>query len=588
MKMLKEGEFDLGKSKITDLFLTIWIPTLISLVITGTFIVVDLIFITHGFSANSIFGEVGWNWTNDTYGSYGSTAIGYAMPFVLIIISIGAMIGGAFGYNLSKAKASNDHLREQRVINSFFPVCIISGIILTLLLFPFAKFWIWMGSGFQPIFKETWFINPLFNSEVWSNAEPNIKIAGHIFQQSSWYLRIQALGAIPYIALMGAPFLLREEGKPVVSIYISSLGFVMNIFLDFFLVIILGLNLIGASIATTFTEIIGTLAFFYYLKHYAKTRVTKLDWKTAKDDFGQICKNGTSYMGTELLQTVILLTLTMSIGFVFYGQYDVILFYSACFSNYSSMFAFLNIIALATLLSVVPLINYSYNIRDHERLKEAKKLGLNVLILICTLCTILMVVFPVIITTVFVAPNNWLSQRITQILFLSFTFGNLILFAGLYFQGMGQVTKANLLIFSKPLLVFILAITIGLTVQAELAWKDPLFNWNASYYNDEGIGGVYLDNGKEVTIALGIFWVVPFVDILIGIIGISLMECSLYKHKNEELPRDSQLFKKRLKQLRKNYEIKKKILIEKIKTNYQLYQIRVKENNQLLLLLLKT
>ncbi len=578
MKMLKEKDFDLGKNKITDLFFTIWIPTLISLVITGTFIVIDLVFITHGFSANSIFGEIGWNWTNDTYGSYGSTAIAYAMPFVLIIFSVGAMIGGAFGYNLSKAKASNDHIREQRIINSFFPVCIISGIILTLILFPFAKFWIWMGSGFQPIFKETWFINPLFNSDIWAkNPMSELSIAGHIFQQGAWYLRIQALGAIPYIALMGAPFLLREEGKPIVCIYISLLGFILNVLFDFFLVIILGLNLVGASIATTFTEMMGTLAFFYYLKHHAKTKITKLDFKTAKEDLGQICKNGTSYMGTELLETVIFLTLTMSIGFAFYGQYDVILFYSASFSNFSCMFDFLNIIALATILSIVPLINYSYNIKDRERLKEAKKLGLNVLILICTFFTIIMLVFPVIITTIFVAPNDWLSQRITQILFLSFTFGNLILFAGLYFQGIGQVTKANLLIFSKPLLIFILAIIIGTTIQAELAWKDPLFNWNASYpTNSEGVGGVYLDNGKEVTIALGIFWVVPFVDILIGIIGISLMECSLYKHKNEKFPRDSQLFKKRLKQLIKNYEIKKPFLKKEIKLNYQLYQEKEK------------
>ncbi len=577
MKMLKQKDFDLGKSKIKDLFLTIWIPTLISLVITGTFIVVDQVFITHGFSENSIFNQFGWNWSNDKYGSYGATAIGYAMPFVLIIISIGAMIGGAFGYNLSKARAENNKIREQRIINSFFPVCVISGIALTLLLLPFAKFWIWMGSGFQPIFKETWFINPLFNSDVWADSIPEIKISGHIFSQSAWYLRIQALGAIPYIALMGAPFLLREEGKPVISIYISSFGFAMNVVLDFFLVIILGLNLVGASIATIFTETMGTLLFFYYLKHYSNTKITKLDWTTAKEDFGQICKNGTSYMGTELLQTVILLTLTMSIGFVFYGQYEVILFYSSCFANYSSMFASLNIIALATILSIVPIINYSYNIKNHERLKEAKRLGLNVLIIICTLCTLLMVVFPIIITTVFVAPNNWLSQRITQILFLGFTFGNLILFVGLYFQGMGEVTKANLIIFSKPLLVFILAIAIGLTISNELAWKNSLFPWNESIneYSDvvfESTDGVI----TPVKISLGIFWVVPFVDVLIGIIGMCFMEWAIRKHKNEPMPRDTRLLKKLANGIVKEFKANQKLIINKLKLNYQRYQIKEK------------
>ncbi len=531
--MLKQKDFDLGHSKIKDLFFTIWIPTLISVVITGTFVVFDGIFVTHGFHSGDIFGEVGWNWEPEGYGAYGATAIGYAIPYTLILVSVGIMVGGAISYNLSKARAAEDKIREQQIMDAFLPICIITGVILIFVLFPFAKFWIWLASGFQPFFKENWFNNPLFN-DTWSIYLPDGStlndqaVAGHIFQQSAWYLRIQVLAAAPYIIIVAAPYLLREEGKPIVSIYVNLLSLGTNIIFDFLFVIIFGMNLVGASLATVIAQCFGTIWFVCYLKKYSSTKVKRQDWKTARADLGGVFKNGASYMGLELLQVAIIFSMILSIGFVFYNDLDTILFYSASFQDYSNFCTLLQLVALATIVSIIPLINYNYNIKDHERLQEARKLGLLILMIVTVAMTLVVLVFPVIITKIFVAPNNWLAQRICQIMILGFAFGNMILFVGLYFQALGEVKKANLIIFSKPLLLFVFALIVGFTIQnAQLAWSNSILPWNADY-DGSGMG---LNGSKEIAPTLAIFWVLPVIDISIGIVSLFLMHNSVSKRK---------------------------------------------------------
>ncbi len=538
--MLKQKDFDLGKSKIVDLFLTIWVPTLIAVLITGTFVVFDGIFITHGFHAGSIFEENSFmEWAGDSttiegeYAGYGAVALGYAVPYTLLLVSAGIMVGGAMSYNISKARAAEDKVREQQIMDAFLPICIIVGIVLMIVLIPFAKFWIWMGSGFQPIFIKNWLNNPLFNSDwtpdILLNPIPSNTtdfgpgLAGHIFQQSSWYLRIQALAAIPYIYMVAVPYILREEGKPKISIYVNIIALGGNILWDFILIIVLGMNLVGAAIATIMAESMGALAFMYYLKNKATTKIKSTNWKIAKDDIGGIVKNGSSYMGMQLLQMAIILSMTMSIGFVFYNDPITISQYNSSFQNYFSFYTLINLIALGTIVSITPIINYSYNIKNKERLNESKLLGRRVLITLCTLATILVLFFPVIISTMFNSPDPFLAQRISQIMILGFTMGNIIIYAGLYFQGLGQVKKANMLIFTKPLLVFILAIVMGLTFKqfegVHLVWINSLLPWNESPDNWEAIG--------VPVVCLAIFWVIPIVDFILGTAGSIMMNRSI-------------------------------------------------------------
>ncbi len=554
--MLKQKDFDLGHSKIKDLFFTIWIPTLISVVITGTFVVFDGIFVTHGFHSGDIFGEIGWHWDTSagSYGANGATAIGYAIPYTLILVSAGIMVGGAISYNLSKARAANDKIREQQIMDSFLPICFIIGLVLTLLLLPFAKVWIWIGSGFQPFFKENWLNNPLMNSE-WAPTVESGGVQGHILQQGAWYLRIQAFGTIPYIALVAAPYLLREEGKPIVSIYVNLLGLGTNIVLDFLFVIVFGMNLVGAAFATLLAQSFGTFCFIYYLKTRSSTTTKRWDWKTAKQDVGGIFKNGSSYMGLELLQVAIIFSMILSIGFVFYNDFDTILFYSASFQDYSNFCTLLSLIALATIVSVVPLINYNYNINDQERLHEARKLGFRVLAVVTAALTLVVLLFPVIVTKVFVAPDDWLAQRICQIMIIGFAFGNFILFVGLYFQALGEVKKANIIIFSKPILLFGLALLIGFTVQdAKLAWNNSFLPWNASYDGN----GLFLPGSTEpIWPTLGIFWVLPVVDIFIGTISLFWMYASIEKR---GLYKQDKMFKKMQKEILHEFKAKNTII----------------------------
>ena len=74
--------------------------------------------------------------------------------------------------------------------------------------------------------------------------------AGHLLQQATFYLQIQALGAIPFMIFTSTIFVLRVEGKANFAMMFNLTALIVNIGLDFILVNLLHGNMVGAVIAT--------------------------------------------------------------------------------------------------------------------------------------------------------------------------------------------------------------------------------------------------------------------------------------------------------------------------------------------------
>ena len=74
--------------------------------------------------------------------------------------------------------------------------------------------------------------------------------AGHLLQQATFYLEIQALGAIPFMIFTSTIFVLRVEGKANFAMMFNLTALLVNIGLDFILVNLLHGNMIGAAMAT--------------------------------------------------------------------------------------------------------------------------------------------------------------------------------------------------------------------------------------------------------------------------------------------------------------------------------------------------
>ncbi len=503
MKKEKSKEIDFGKDKVSSIFWKIWVPTIIAQIIAGTFVVFDTIFVSHGYHMG-IIGSSQLVFLNDSYSALGPGGIAYAMPYTLIIISIGLLIGGGISSRMTRQKSHGDEEGLQKSMNSFLPTVIIIGAVTSVILFFSSKFLIWMGSGFQPTFLNNWFNNPMLNPD-WSGAivdnNPNIDAMGQLFTQASWYLRIQALGAIPYIYMVSAQLILRVEGKANIATRFTLVSLITNIILDFTFINIIGLNLVGAAIATVIAQFAAAGLYFWYYRNKFPITTKTNDWKEAKENLVSNSKDGFSSMFLQLTSGIMLVSFTMAIGFVNYGDDNVISGYTASFQGYFSLFMFFNLIIIGTAQTMMPLVSYNNQIGDIERIKKSRNLGFSVALIFAAIVTVLILLFPS-ITKLFGESQLGIfyQQRISQILFLTFTISSLILMASIYFQMLGKNNWSMFILSFKTLLILPLALIIGFFAP----WL-PNFNTILPW----------IQNTHNGDYSLTLFWAVPIIEVAI-------------------------------------------------------------------------
>ncbi len=492
----EKAKFDLGAENVLKTFLTILIPTLIAQLIAGTFVVFDTFFVSKGFQAGAVGNGIGDSlFVSDSYSALGPAAVSYAMPYTFFIIGVGLMIGAGLASIMTKAYANNDKNTLQDAMNSYVPLTIIFGISMMMLLLIFAKVFVWFGSGFQKDYLDAWFNNPLINSdwgEGWAGASTLSELTadsqdvfnevnGHILSQSSWYLRIQAFGAIPYIYMSAGVIMLRVQGKAQYATSFSAIGLVTNIILDFVFIIVLKMNVVGAAIATVVGQYATSTAYLIYFRRYADVKQTKNNWAYATTNMGVACKSGISIMMLQVLTGLVLIIFTFSIGLANYGDMSSVTNYTAVYQGYNAVFIFLNLAIIGIAQSMSPIVGYNSVKGDVAKVKKARKYGLGSSFVFALISWLLIMIFAQNVIGVFYTVDGTTADYITsgqhntliftnglnvatlvlRLLFLTFPIAVMINVSGTYLQAIGEDKKTSILLFGKvfgiiPIIIILL------------------------------------------------------------------------------------------------------------------------------------
>ena len=528
----KNKSFDLENDPVKSLFIRLWVPTMISVLIGGTFIVFDTIFVSHGFHPGSIANDGIWYWSNSNYASNGAAGLSYVMPYTLMMIAIAAMIGGGLSYKITELKVGKDSKNQKRAMNSHLPIAIIYGTFIMIFILIFGKVLIWAGSGFQQSYIENWYNNPLMNDN-WEQEFANSGYAvdsnaatGHLFSQAAWYLRIQGLAAIPYVYMYSSTMILRTEGKTIVATKVNLFALSINIVLDIILINVFGMNLIGAAIGTVIAQTFGMIFYIFYFRYKFPNKTTDVDWDYAKNNILPVSKKGTSNLGLQLNSAMTSLVFTISIGLINYGNTEVINGYTSSFQSFIGIYMLVSLIINGIVISTSPIITFNSKIGQEERANEAKKIGLLMVIFVGSLFTLTILIFPIIVTTLFnsMPETPGYTQRIAQILVIGFVFNTMILFSGIYFQSKGEDKKSSIILYLKPILLFVLVLSFGFAMSETNtfgAWQNSILPWN-----DDAVG-----LGSNVS--LGLFWGLPATDIIVGSLAILLLWKDNKKNNND-------------------------------------------------------
>lgn len=289
----------------------------------------------------SIYGIVDGFFVSNFAGKTAFAAVNFIMPIIMILGTVGFMVGTGGNALVSKTRGEGDGTRANRQFSLMIYFAFACGVALAVIgALGMRQISIWMGAS------------------------------GEMLDMCTLYGRLSMI-SLPFFILQFTfqPFC-SAAGKPKLGLAITVVAGVANIVLDILLVGVLQMGITGAAIATVVSEYLGggipLLFFARKNSSFLKLGKTSLDLKT----IGATCANGSSEMMANIALSVVSvaynLQLMRYIGPDGVAAYGVIMYmgmvFSAIFIGYS--------------VGSAPLMAYQYGANNHVEMRSLLKKGL--------------------------------------------------------------------------------------------------------------------------------------------------------------------------------------------------------------------
>lgn len=114
-----------------------------------------------------------------------------------------------------------------------------------------------------------------------------------IFEQAYIYIAIICAGMLSTVAYNMFSAILRAVGNSKTSLYFLIISSVLNMGMDFFFVVVLGIGITGIALATVIAELVSALLCgIYVYRHYKSILPCKDDFKVSSDIIQELFSSG--------------------------------------------------------------------------------------------------------------------------------------------------------------------------------------------------------------------------------------------------------------------------------------------------------
>lgn len=366
-----------------------------------------------GVVLNTIYGLVDGIFVGRGVGEAGLASVNIAWPAVTIIIGVGLMIGMGTSSLIAIHMGKGDKDKAEETLGTAIKSIILIGSFIMLL-------------GF--IFRE-----PILN--LLGATEDTIDYVRD-------YYTVIYLITIPYIFAIALNPIVRTDGRPDLSMIMIGVGAIANIFLDWLLVIKIGLGVKGAAIATSASIFISMIvSLFYFIKGNSKVKIKKEFFKIEKGILREILKIGFVSFGIQL-----------SYGIIIFVQNNVIYMYgnTADVAIYT-VSTYINCVLVNTFMGVSqgvqPLIGYHYGADKFNRMKKLIYITLGASILggILIYAGLILYGKDLVVTFGVSLDNVDFAYKAVLIYCLGTPIIGIIFTMSAYYQSIGKNSYANLL-----------------------------------------------------------------------------------------------------------------------------------------------
>lgn len=378
------------------------LPTIIMMIFTSIYGVVDGIFVSNCVGSNSF------------------AAVNLIMPVLMILGSIGFMIGTGGSALVSKTIGEGENEKANRYFSMLIYLVAISGFILTIVGIVFIK----------PIAS-------LMGAE------------GDILNDCITYGRALLIALIPFLLQNCFQSFLVVAERPKLGLIISICAGITNMILDFLFIYVFKLGVFGAAAATGISQVVGGIIPLVYFIHKNNSCLKLVKTKFEGKAILKACVNGSSEMLTNLSMSLVNMLYNFQLmkyagadGVVAYG---IIMYVSFIFSG----------TYLGYSIGTAPIIGYHYGAENKEELKNLFKSSIKLIGITAIVMTLLAEILSKLLASIFVSYDlNLLNMTTTAIrLFsISYIISGFNIFASSFFTALNNGVVSAAISFLRTLL----------------------------------------------------------------------------------------------------------------------------------------
>lgn len=386
------------------------IPTIVMMIFTSIYGVVDGIFVSN------------------CVGSEAFAAVNLIMPALMILGSIGFMIGTGGSAIVSKTLGEGDNEKANKYFSMLVYLLVIVGIILSVVGIVFIRpFSIFLGAE------------------------------GEMIENCTTYGSVLLFGLTAFLLQNCFQSFLIVAEKPKMGLIISVVTGVTNMFLDFLLIYVFKTGVFGAAFATGISQILGcSIPLVYFVKSKnicLKLTKTKFELKPIL----KACANGSSEMVSNLSMSLVnmlynfqLMKYAGSNGVVSYGIIMYVGFiFVGTYLGYS--------------IGTAPIIGYNYGAKNSVELKSLLHKSFRLLFITSLVMTGLAEILAKPLSSIFVSYDASLLDMTTnavRLFSLSYLISGINIFASSFFTALNNGFISAVISFLRTLIFQVAMILI--------------------------------------------------------------------------------------------------------------------------------
>ncbi len=395
---------DLGTAPLSRLFWRYVTPTVAAMLITGIYVTIDGIFVGH------------------VLGQDGMAGLMLAYPICAVLYAVGALIGMGASSLVSFYLGQGNPAKARHIVGNALVMVLLASALLSFIGIRYGE--------------------PML---AWMGAE------GEIFSAGLSYLQAYAWLGVFAVLSMAFSSLLRNDGRPGFVTLIMVVGGLLNVLLDYLLMVVFPFGLAGVATATMLSQAVTGLACLWYF--FTPRSQLRISWDTLRPDLrlmGETVRLGISSFLMYLYLSVVLALhnkALLAVGTSLHvAAYGVI--------SYTEAFFYLVFEGIA--MGIQPIASFNAGAGHWRRVLRIRNLALGVTLGIALCAMFPLYLWPEAAVYLFAGDNANLLPVASLGIWLYFwglPMEGLLLVGATYFQAINRARIASLLTGGKLVLI---------------------------------------------------------------------------------------------------------------------------------------